>query len=221
MIGASNDTTKNVTEQISIGFANHSEAKTTFSIGKNNKHYLPNGITIGTNNIGQGGVCLGDNNIIGENQYTVGKNNRENFKSANVYRFGESLQPNVNQTIVGRYNKQMSSTTSFIVGVGTSNTDRKNGLWVTSQGNLAVGGSTLTLNANGTQVTLTADQLKKLLEFNNSTIKNFPVKLTLTNCNVDIKDPIVIKGTKTVLKVSVNNYLYGFNTPTVSGADFY
>lgn len=164
LIGASNDTTNNVTEQISIGFANHSEAKTTFSIGKNNKHYLPNGITIGTNNIGQGGVCLGDKNIVGENQYTVGKNNRENFKAANVYRFGESLQPNANQTIVGRYNKQVSSTASFIVGVGTSDTDRKNGMWVTSDGNLSVGGSKLTLNANGVSVSLTAEQLTKLLE---------------------------------------------------------
>lgn len=163
LIGASNDTSNNVTEQISIGFANHSEAKTTFSIGKNNKHYLPNGITIGTNNIGQGGVCLGDNNIVGGNQYTVGKNNRENFGAANVYRFGESLQPNSNQTIVGRYNKQVSSTTSFIVGVGTSNTDRKNGMWVTSDGNLSVGGSKLTLNANGVSVSLTAAQLTKLL----------------------------------------------------------
>lgn len=221
LIGASNDTSKNVTEQISIGFANHSEAKTTFSIGKNNKHYLPNGIIIGTNNIGQGGVCLGDNNTVRENQYTVGKNNRESFKVANVYRFGESLLPNSNQTIVGRYNKQVSSTASFIVGVGTSDTDRKNGMWVTSNGNIVAGGSKLILNGNGTQVVLTAEQLTQLLEFNNSTIKNFPVKLTLTNCNVDIKNPIVIKGTKTVLIVSVNNYLYGFNTPTVSGADFY
>ena len=221
LIGASNDTTNNVTEQVSIGFANHSEAKTTFSIGKNNKHYLPNGVIVGTNNIGQGGTCLGDNNAVGENQYTVGKNNRENFKAANVYRFGESLQPNANQTIVGRYNKQVSSTASFIVGVGTSGTDRKNGLWVTQSGNMLIGGSQLTLNANGTPITLTAEQLTQLLEFNNSTIKNFPVKLTLTNCQVDINDPIVIKGTKTVLRVSVNNYLYGFNRPTVSGADFY
>ena len=163
LIGASNDTSNNVTEQISIGFANHSEAKTTFSIGKNNKHYLPNGTTIGTNNIGQGGVCLGDNNIVGGNQYTVGKNNRENFGAANVYRFGESLRPNSNQTIVGRYNKQVSSTASFIVGIGTSDTDRKNGMWITSSGNLLIGGSKLTLNANGTQISLSADQLTELL----------------------------------------------------------
>lgn len=159
LIGASNSTSKNVTEQISIGFANHSEAKTTFSIGKNNKHYLQNGIVIGTNNIGQGGVCLGDNNTVGENQYTVGKNNRENFKAANVYRLGESLLPNSNQTIVGRYNKQMSSTASFIVGVGTSDTDRKNGMWVTSGGNIVVGGSKITFNGNGSPTAFTADDL--------------------------------------------------------------
>lgn len=159
LIGASNSTSKNVTEQISIGFANHSEAKTTFSIGKNNKHYLQNGIVIGTNNIGQGGVCLGDNNTVGENQYTVGKNNRENFKAANVYRLGESLLPNSNQTIVGRYNKQVSSTASFIVGVGTSDTDRKNGMWITSNGNIVVGGSKITFNGNGSPTAFTADDL--------------------------------------------------------------
>lgn len=159
LIGASNDTSKNVTEQISIGFANHSEAKTTFSIGKNNKHYLPNGIIIGTNNIGQGGVCLGDNNTVRENQYTVGKNNRENFKADNVYRLGESLLPNSNQTIVGRYNKQVSSTASFIVGVGTSDTDRKNGMWVTSDGNIVAGGSKITFNGNGSPTAFTVDDL--------------------------------------------------------------
>lgn len=120
---------------------------------------MPNGIIIGTNNIGQGGVCLGDNNTVGKNQYTVGKNNSENFKAANVYRLGESLLPNSNQTIVGRYNKQMSSTASFIVGVGTSNTDRKNGMWVTSNGNLVVGGPKISFNGNGSPTAFTADDL--------------------------------------------------------------
>lgn len=163
LIGAQNTISNGKTEQVHLGFANTSSANRCFSLGYKNKHRGTDGILIGIENSADGGVAIGYSNSINTNQYVVGKDNDLGNYATNSYILGENIKANANQTIVGRFNAQVSSTASFIVGVGTSDSDRKNGVWVTQSGNMSIGGDKLTLNANGNGVQLTSSTVYQLI----------------------------------------------------------
>lgn len=46
-----------------------------------------------------------------------------------------------------------------MLGIGTSSSDTKNGMWLTKEGNLVVGGPKISLNGNGSTRSFTADEL--------------------------------------------------------------
>ncbi len=162
LIGAQNTISNGKTEQVHLGFANTSSANRCFSLGYKNKHSGTNGILVGIENNASGGVAIGHSNTVNTNQYVVGKDNDLGNYATNSYILGENIKANANQTIVGRFNAQVSSTAAFIVGVGTSSSDRKNGLWVTQAGNMSIGGDKLTLNANSSGVQLTSSTVSQL-----------------------------------------------------------
>lgn len=161
-----------------IGAASLSSNATAFGI--NCKALSDHCIAGGYSNaaLGSGAIALGENNSSTYHCTTIGRYNdtngwqncyligESNSVSGNFnYLFGYGLSASDHQCIVGRYNKQVSSTAAFIVGAGTSSaaSDRKNAMWVTQSGNIVAGGSKLILNGNGTQVSLSADDLTKLL----------------------------------------------------------
>ena len=162
LIGAQNTISNGKTEQVHLGFANTSSANRCFSLGYKNKHRGADGILVGIENDADGGVAIGHSNSVNTNQYVVGKDNNLGNYATNSYILGENIKANANQTIVGRFNSQISSTASFIVGVGTSSSDRKNGLWITQAGNMCIGGEKLTLNANSSGVQLTSSTVSQL-----------------------------------------------------------
>lgn len=162
LIGAQNLISNGKTEQVHLGFANTSSANRCFSLGYKNKHRGTNGILVGIENDADGGVAIGHSNSVNTNQYVVGKDNDLGNYATNSYILGENIKANANQTIIGRFNAQVSSTAAFIVGVGTSSSDRKNGLWVTQSGNMSIGGDMLTLNANNSGVQLTSSTVAQL-----------------------------------------------------------
>ena len=161
-----------------IGAASLSSNATAF--GVNCKALSDHCIAGGYSNsaLGSGSIALGENNTSTYQSTTIGRYNDTNGnrkccligESNSVagtlnYLFGIGLTATDNQCIVGQYNKQISSTAAFIVGAGTGSADsnRKNAMWVTRGGNIVAGGSKLILNGNGTQVSLSADDLTKLL----------------------------------------------------------
>ncbi len=77
------------------------------------------------------------------------------------------------QLVTGKFNKAISgNTTGFIVGGGSSESARKNAIEVDWNGNTRIGGS-ITLDMNGTPVTLTATQLKNILNGANIDLSDY------------------------------------------------
>lgn len=108
-------------------------------------------------------ISGGSNNTIDGNAYSSNIIGNKNFCSAVAsVLIGEGLKnTNTNgQIALGKYNAQTSAL--FVIGNGISDTSRKNIITISPSGDLKIGGS-LTLNMNGTPVTLTAEQLTKLL----------------------------------------------------------
>lgn len=123
------------------------------------------GVAIGVDNRAGYSSFVGGGDNQTDKEYCVLLGNKNRVTDNQSYAIGQGLKINTtHQFVVGRYNNPVSNIAAFVVGTGTSDNDRKNGMWVTTSGNIVAGGSKLILNGNGTQVTLTADQLTKLLK---------------------------------------------------------
>lgn len=122
------------------------------------------GVAIGVDNRAGYSSFVGGGDNQTDKEYCVLLGNGNRVTDNQSYAIGQGLKVNsTHQFVVGRYNNPVSNTAAFIVGAGTSDTNRKNAMWVTTGGNIVAGGSKLILNGNGTQVSLSADQLTKLL----------------------------------------------------------
>lgn len=122
------------------------------------------GVAIGVDNRAGYSSFVGGGDNQTDKEYCVLLGNGNRVTDNQSYAIGQGLKINsTHQCVVGRYNNPVSNIAAFVVGAGTSDTDRKNAMWVTTGGNIVAGGSKLILNGNGTQVSLSADQLTKLL----------------------------------------------------------
>lgn len=163
-------------QKSAVGAAAVTSYATAF--GLNCKALGEDGVAAGRNCVvpSTGGVAIGVDNRAGyssfvgggdnqtDKEYCVLLGNGNRVTNNQSYAIGQGLKVNsTHQCVVGRYNKPISNVAAFVIGVGTNDTNRKNAMWVTTDGNIVAGGTTLILNGNGDQVSLSADQLTKLL----------------------------------------------------------
>lgn len=118
------------------------------------------GVAIGVDNRAGYSSFVGGGDNQTDKEYCVLLGNGNRVTDNQSYAIGQGLKVNsTHQFVVGRYNNPVSNTAAFIVGAGTSDTNRKNAMWVTTGGNIVAGGSSLILNGNGSSTTFTADNL--------------------------------------------------------------
>lgn len=159
-------------QKSAVGAAAVTSYATAF--GLNCKALGENSVAAGRNCVvpSTGGVAIGVDNRAGyssfvgggdnqtDKEYCVLLGNGNRVTDNQSYAIGQGLKVNsTHQFVVGRYNKPVSNIAAFVVGAGTSDTNRKNAMWVTASGNIIAGGSSLILNGNGSSTTFTADDL--------------------------------------------------------------
>ena len=159
-------------QKSAVGAAAVTSYATAF--GLNCKALGENSVAAGRNCIvpSIGGVAIGVDNRAGyssfvgggdnqtDKEYCVLLGNGNRVTDNQSYAIGQGLKVNTtHQFVIGRYNNPVSNTAAFVVGTGTSDTNRKNAMWVTTGGNIVAGGSSLILNGNGSSTTFTADDL--------------------------------------------------------------
>ena len=96
-------------------------------------------------------IAIGDRNIISGNSSTsvlVGVSNTTNMACS--YAFGEGIQfdYDLSQTLVGHYNANASEYYSFVIGNGTTDSDRRNAMAINGDGNAAFSGTVTSQGAD-------------------------------------------------------------------------
>lgn len=131
-IGGESNVLTNVMNSLVVGSGNNVSKYLNYSLiaGKNNvltdspdNHYTLDSI-----------LCVGENNVISNESFpeakgALGEDNE--VQGAWSYAFGHGLKANsFHQTVVGQYNSPIEA--DFVVGSGTSDSDRKNSFWVSN-----------------------------------------------------------------------------------------
>jgi hypothetical protein len=144
------------------------------AFGLNCKALGENSVAAGRNCVvpSTGGVAIGVDNRAGyssfvgggdnqtDKEYCVLLGNGNRVTDNQSYAIGQGLKINyAHQFVIGRYNEQLGNSIAFVVGAGTSDTNRKNAMWLTQSGNLVLAGSKLTFNGNGSPTAFTVDDL--------------------------------------------------------------
>ena len=155
---ATNDTS------IAMGNINRVTGQYSGAFGHNNNVTGAQAFGVGHTNIIQGhrAIGLGSENTIEASNPSYSftsialgnKNKITDTKSAIVAGVGNKIDKGVEgKAVLGKYNKD-NSDTIFEIGIGTSDTDRKNGIEVYKNGNLDVAGN---ITSNGKKVLVEGD----------------------------------------------------------------
>lgn len=125
-----------------LGYENFSNCgQGTIVLGRSNQ----------LNNRYAANIAIGDRNVITGNSNTsvlVGVSNKT--ETACSYAFGEGLQfdYDLSQTVVGHYNANASEYYSFVIGNGTTDSDRRNAMAINGDGNAAFSGTVTSQGAD-------------------------------------------------------------------------
>lgn len=166
-------------------------------------------IIVGTKNKGEyggAGICVGSDNIIrGSANFVSGQGNEANEACCGA--IGEGLAAVRQQTVVGRYNiKDWNHNYAFVVGGGTSDSDRKNIHTLDWAGNGYFAGDV----TNGAGVSL--NSLKSAVD-NLSDIAAGGTIAKVFDTKADLDAWLAVEGNTDTLVVSQNIYIKETGTP--------
>lgn len=212
------------TYSIALGFQSKSDGINAVSIGDENNAIANNAIAIGSKNqaLSLNNLAIGKENIINNTNggFVIGNNNTVNFGF-----FGAALGLGLDvtsYTAIGQYNdpNDLENFPKFVVGIGSSDATRKNGLSIYANGNVELSGYTLqsTSGAQGSIMTMGADNLTSWTTFQTDdritgdgintalTLPNISTDATITGNGYDIPLQVVPQSTLTDATLTGNGY---------------